>query len=323
MGDAPTEKGPQYPLSRLRVVAEFFLFLVCGSLAGGVLGCTIEMAERCLERQYLVEQENLMNLVQMSAALCSCCFLAAPAMVFAQQPLAKAGRTLTIDSSATVHAKPDIARLSFFVVTEGVTKVREENDKQVKKTKDQLTALGLANVEIQIVPYALGTVPANEVVPNGVPQPHLQHAQTLFTVVVREKNLDKLRGAITRLADVATENGGKATGKTEDPLGGLPPAGFGKRARVANPVAGPRIEWIKENTSDSQREAVKRAVDEALANAQAAVGEAKLTVVEIHVARVSQRDEPYVPVLLRANADLQAGSSQVPITMKVTVVYSY
>ena len=61
---------------------------------------------------------------------------------------------------ATVYAKPDAARLTFTITTSGVNKPREENDKEVKKIKESLAAVGDRNLEVHVTPLALNTVVA-------------------------------------------------------------------------------------------------------------------------------------------------------------------
>ena len=217
-----------------------------------------------------------------------------------------------VAATGSVSVKPDMARLSFYVVTESPNKAREENDAHVKKLKDKLAALGFAGVEIQTVPYALGTVTAPDPVPMGVPPPRLQHAQTGFVVVVHEKNAVKLGEMAVKLADVAGENGATPTEKIDDPLAALvrlrPEQTQGNPGWATNRMA------EQEPRRRSPRPAIKKALSEAKQNAESALPDAKLTLKSVHVSSVQS---PY-------RSSLRSEALQdVPIEVTVTVTYTF
>ena len=191
-----------------------------------------------------------MNTVRFPAVLClcGCLLLGGPAVTSAQEK----SRKIIVNGSAMVNAKPDAARLNFFVHSEAANNPREVNDRHVKKLKDQLMALALANVDIQIIPYAQSTIDIADMAPNGEPPARLQHVQTQFTVLVRETNVDKLRTAVTKIVDTATNNGARATPGIDDP------ARMPRPGQKMVPIVGPKIEWLSENTRIYQQEAVKR-----------------------------------------------------------------
>src|SRR5438105_10672998 len=78
-----------------------------------------------------------------------------PAMAVAQVPAE--GRKLTVSSTATVHADPDTAVITFAVTAKGGTgkEAREDLDKRAKVIKDAITSLKLTGVTIDVVPAPL------------------------------------------------------------------------------------------------------------------------------------------------------------------------
>ena len=236
-----------------------------------------------------------------------------------QETPAKTNRKLVVAGSATIYAKADTAYITFQVTsTEGnVKNARAENDKQVKKVKEGLAALKYPNVDIQVVPSGIATVAVDtanlQVIPGGVPvvppAPNRQ-AQSTFRVTVREKDDEKLRDMVCKLADVAAENGGTGSGNVRG---------------NADSSLGPDIQWSCENSAEARREAIKKAVDDALANAQAAVGKAQISVVEIHVPPQIDRTDTSRDVLytqLLSNSPTP-DSNLIPVTVVVEVTCSY
>jgi uncharacterized protein YggE len=236
------------------------------------------------------------------------------------------GRKIVVNASATVQVKPDAARLTFAITTEAPQKVREANDKQVKKLKDSLAALAFRNVEVRVVPQSVTTMttgplpgmrgpggPGFGALPGGqAPAVQSKQVQSLFFVTVREKDLDKLREMVTKLADVAEENGGTAIASDDTYRSPL-------SRRLASETHGPRIDWLAEHTGEVRREAIRKAVKEAQARAQAAVGDARLEVTEIQVFGAEDSPVPY-----RLRGDLgPPDSGLVPVAVRVQVTYSY
>jgi uncharacterized protein YggE len=235
----------------------------------------------------------------------------------ADEPAKDAGRKVVAYASATVYAKPDAARLTFALATEAAAKAREENDKQVKKVKDGLATLAFPNLEVRVVPLAVNTVPTPAIA-GAMPAGTTKQAQTVFVVTVREKNPEKLKEMATKLADVAEEGGGVALA-AEDSFRAVRAIGIGMGG-VPETKQGPRIEWLSENAGDARREAIKRAVAEARASAQAAVGDAPLRVVEV---QVWGRENFLTGIRLHDDEPATASLGQVPTTVNVQVTYSY
>jgi hypothetical protein len=235
------------------------------------------------------------------------------------------GRKVTAMATATYAAKPDGARLNFVVTTTEATdkSPREANEKRVKALTDTLVAIKLkdVNVEVRVVPSGvstLATAPAG-LTDSGAVQ--AKRARSTFCVTIRAKDQDKLHDAVSRLAEAAAEGGGTAV-ETDRFTGFSVPrfrrGGFGG-AVVEEPesVPGPTIEWLATPSAEARREAIQRAVKEALADAQAAVGQEKLNVVEIDV-KPSETTPNY---LSRDNGVDNSGS--VPMSVAVRVTCSY
>lgn len=214
---------------------------------------------------------------------------------------------IVVQASATVNVKPDAAKLSFVISTEKLTKAREENQKLAKKIKDSLTALSFPNVDIQVVPVALDTIDSQPGA--GAPGVKSKKAHTNFFVTVHERDTEKLKEMVTKLADVAVENG--ATALQADDLFPLP-RGLG----LPETMRGPRIEWLAIKNHQAKQAALKMALEDALIQAQAVAGKAKLQVIEI---QVSGGNELRLPLRSR----LGDVSSLPKVTVHVQVTYSY
>jgi uncharacterized protein YggE len=198
----------------------------------------------------------------------------------AEEPVRPAVKKITVTGTATVAVKPDAARLTFGVLTTmpDVKGARTENDKQVKKVLASLATVGGPGVEVQAVPGSVTSVSTTD--PAGPAGPVVtRQVQTSITVLVREKNVEKLREMVIELADTATSNG--ATGSVVDDGLGFPRGRVGRA--VMETSQGPQIEWLTQNVGEARREAIKKAVADARANALAAVPDAKLELVEVNV----------------------------------------
>jgi uncharacterized protein YggE len=198
----------------------------------------------------------------------------------AEEPAKPAVKKITVTGTATVAVKPDAARLTFALHTTmpDLKGARAENEKQVKKLLESLSTLRYKDVEFQAVPGSVNSVSTND--PAGPAGPVVtRQVQTTITVLVREKDVEKLREMVIKLADTASENGG-ASGTLDDGLGFA-------RGRVGRAVMetsqGPQIEWLTQQVGEARREAIKKAVADARANALAAVPDARLEMVEVTV----------------------------------------
>jgi hypothetical protein len=81
--------------------------------------------------------------------------------------------------------------------------------------------------------------------------------------------------------------------------------------------SGPKIDWLAEEISAARRQAIKKAVSDAQASAQAAVGDGKLEVVEIRILTDAESRRS-----LRANTTTSTDVT-IPVRVEVEVTYSY
>ena len=254
----------------------------------------------------------------------------APAVALAQPaggPPKTEGRRVIVHASATVQAKPDMARISFSVMTQVGINTREEADKHVKKIKDALSALAIPGMDILAIGTPITTVTTedrrgafNPMGGGGPMEQTTKQAHTIFVVTVRDKNPDKLREKATKLADVASEHGGTSVGNQFDDFTPINRGGgFRMRMAVVDVQPGPRIEWLVDNDAEARQDAIRRAIKVATENARAAVGDGPLQVVEIDVNSHEPFDGPY-----RDREELGLGRlGMVPVTARVRVTFGY
>lgn len=244
------------------------------------------------------------------------------------EPSKASVRKVTASSTATVLVKPDAARISFRIgASEEVGKsARDANEAQVKKIRAALEAqpIDLAMMDVQITSSSVNPTVVVDINRPGERSLKSKRADTDFHVTVSESNPDKLREMVGRIAEIAADNGATApdSDDTNRPyviqrrlVGGFGGAG--------NPdpeqMPGATIEWLRQKSADARRTAVQRAVAAAMADAQAAVGEAKLTVLEIEVS--SAQDEAVFTGVRRILSSTQAGQIPIRVHVKVTCTY--
>lgn len=168
-------------------------------------------------------------------------------------------RVITADGSATLVGKVDGARVFLGVTTFGKTvdAARDENVRVVKKVREAIIALKLDGLKSRTT----GTTV------------HIQHenrnsGQELgfnvshsFTIVVKDSDPEKLSISAGSILDAGLKNGVNVDGD---------------------------IHFFKENDTDLQREAMSKAVEEALANAKAHAAGAKVKI--LGVTEIDGRD---------------------------------
>lgn len=262
------------------------------------------------------------------------CLTAVVMPAAAQQPEKEPGKPgpprVVATASATAYVPPDAARLTFVVTAteEPGKSAREANDKQVKKVKDAIAALslGMATVDVHVLPSTgsnLVSPPANA---TTAPAVQARRATSSFQVTVRERDFDKLREAVARVAEAASDNGGEAAEGTDVRHSYRLPRnialGIGGGEEEPETVKGPSIEWLATDAGDARREAIRRAVKDARADAEAAAGTNKLTVVEIDVSGgdgyPGRRGLEHV---LEGNGTPQAGLVHIRVEVRLTCTY--
>jgi hypothetical protein len=146
-----------------------------------------------------------------------------------------------------------------------------------------------------------------------------KQVQTVITVTVREKDPGKLREMAIKLSDTAVENAGSAVNSDDySPFA----ARLGRMGRMVPELTqGPSIEWLTQDIGEIRREAIKKAMRDALANAQAAVPDAKLEVAQV---TVNTGDLPVLRQGSRVNPfGYVPDSGPNTLTVEVQVTFTY
>ncbi len=238
---------------------------------------------------------------------------------------AEGQRKLTVSSSATVYADADTAVISFAVLARAPT-TKEARDRTGKRTatiRDAIANLKLTGVTVDVVPEPLHPLVSATPAVDGTENVQGYQAKSRLSVTVRVKDTEKLRALVAQVGDVAMENG--AIGLSEDRVQRLRlpmrlRGGLGGAAAPEPPeeAPGPSVEWLCENATAARQLAVKRAVEQALANARAVTGAARPKVLEVEVQSTHLSEMPYS---LRNAAPPHLG--RVPVGVTVRVICSY
>jgi uncharacterized protein YggE len=252
------------------------------------------------------------------------------AVAAADEPAKAEGRKVIVTGSATANVKPDAARVTFVITTTETPEksARDANDKHVKTVKDALggVALDKVEMEVNVLPTTITSLMGQPQNPGGPPMLQGKRAQSVFQVTLKDKDLDKLRKAAAKIAETAADNGGTAI--DADNNNGFPRGfrvrrgGFGPGGPIVDdpdPVSGPSIEWVANNATEARRDAIRRAVKEAQADAEAATGATKLNVVEI---QVSPSDDSQLRYRIRGDSST-TDTALIPIRVEVRITYSY
>jgi uncharacterized protein YggE len=242
----------------------------------------------------------------------------------ADEPAAEGGRKLTVSANAIVQAEPDSAMISFSLVYSGTKAkdAREAVDKRVNAIRDAVNALGLKNVSLEIVPVPLNVMIAGNPLPDGSQPPVGYQAKCNCWINVREKDKAKLRDMVVRIGDTVAENGGLGPADDTNPLR-FRAARFNAIGGPAQPpetVPGPAVEWLCENDSVVRQDAVKRAVNDALATAHTVAGKSQLKVVEVSV-QPTVSSGSRIRAALVGNPVQTLGTVAIEVTVNVTCTY--
>lgn len=161
-------------------------------------------------------------------------------------------RTITAIGSATVTGKPDSARVYLGVTTNGktVAAAREENARVIGKVQGALLALKLSDLKTRTseshVSITYAQDDRSKVVGYVVRQS--------FTVLIKESDPERLGTMAGRVLDAGLQNGVNRDGD---------------------------IEFFKADDSEMRRQAMRKAVEDGLANAHAYAAGAKVNTVGI------------------------------------------
>jgi hypothetical protein len=177
-----------------------------------------------------------------------------------------------------------------------------------------------AAVEMHVLPSSLSVIVTSPQNPTAARVPQSKKAQSVFQVIVRDKNLDKLQAAVRKIAETAADQGGTAI-EPENPRATFRlPARLGGAAEETETIAGPGIEWISLGNREARRDAIKRALADALADAQAVAGSEKLKVIEVNV--TGSDESPLLRSrLLSGTGAAEAAFISIRVQVRVTCGY--
>jgi uncharacterized protein YggE len=161
--------------------------------------------------------------------------------------------TITTAGTATLKVKPDAARVSFGVQTIGKTvkAAREENSTQCKKLIAALNALRIPDLKMKTADINVDLVQTQQSDITKLPEVLGYRVTNSFSVLVLDKDTTRLSNNAGRVLDTALENG-------------------------ANFVQ--RMVAFRHDDTDIKRDGFTKAVEDALANAQAIAAGAKVRV---------------------------------------------
>jgi uncharacterized protein YggE len=210
----------------------------------------------------------------MRTVVCVLAALAAAPLAVAQE--AKAERVLTVTGTATVYAKPDVARIHYGVrASEGsADAVKDVLTKTNKAIDDAVKKLKLSNLTVTAAPMAMKQAGQNNgaavqvpAPPAGAPggmAPGLGNllGYTSHTATLTNSDPEKLRadveGFVKAITDAGANTGG---GEPKDININIFPGQDGSD--------GPRVVLGRNDESDARAEALQQAVKKAVKSAQA------------------------------------------------------
>jgi uncharacterized protein YggE len=166
---------------------------------------------------------------------------------------AKDKRTITTSGAATVKVKPDAARIYFGMQTAAKTiqEARKENNNRSRKVIDALRTLNIPDLKMKTADINVQVVYERQQDGLHLPQILGYQVTNSFTALVKDKDSIRLGANASRVLDTAIENG-------------------------ANLVQ--QIVAFREDEADVRRDGLSKAVEAALANANAIAEGAKVRI---------------------------------------------
>jgi uncharacterized protein YggE len=199
---------------------------------------------------------NLTMIGWTAAAFLAACLLvrgqpgARPAAETRKEP-----RTIHTAGTATVKIKPDSARVFFGVqtLTPAVKAAREQNSQKVQKFLEAVLALKIPDLKMKTTNLNVEVVQSQQTDAARLPEIVGYRVTNTFSVLVKDRDAVRLGANASRVLDAALENG-------------------------ANLVQ--QIVFFKEDEAAIRRDALAKAVEEALANARAIASGARVQVLD-------------------------------------------
>ncbi|HKB01531.1 MAG TPA: SIMPL domain-containing protein [Gemmataceae bacterium] len=227
--------------------------------------------------------------VRTALAMIACALLTGGAT--AADPPAKAERVISVTGTATVHVKPDVARVYYGIraqepsvdaVKDVLTKLSGTMDEGIKKLK--LTGLKITSAPVSIQQSQRNDDgPGVALPPGGAPAapmaaglgPYVGH--TSHTATITDTDPDKLRVAVDAFVKAVVETGSNTAGDIRETNADFFPG------RMMN--GGPKVILSRADDSAAREEALQKAVERAMKNAKAIAkalggGEVKVIAVE-------------------------------------------
>jgi len=153
-------------------------------------------------------------------------------------------RLLTTSGTATIRVKPDSARVFFSVETYSpqIKEARADNAQKTRKILDAIKALKIANLKMKSDNINVVLVMSQDRTPTTLPKLLGYHITNSFTVLVENDDAVKLGDFAAQILDAALENGVTGVGQ---------------------------IMFFKKDAQALRREALTKAVEDAMTNARA------------------------------------------------------
>lgn len=271
-----------------------------------------------------------MRVLLSAAPLC----LGLATVAFAQ-PADKAERLITVTGTATVYAKPDVARIHYGVrvsepsadaVKDVLTKTSTAIDEAIKKLK-------LSGITISTAPVSIKQSSGNNVnlgIPvapgGGAPGPGLGPflGFSSHTATIAEKDPEKLRAAVDAFVKVATEAGANTGGGEERENSD----GIVFPGQVSS--GGPKVVLAREDDAAAREQALQKAVEKAVRSAKAiAKGLGGGDVQVLAVADAPESEKPTQEAMFNiygiesGSATPRAPAGEVEVKVRVVVKCSY
>ncbi len=224
-----------------------------------------------------------------------------------------ANGTITTTGTATVDVRPDTVRVTFGhqIRLTTLKDARSESDRQARKISDALKALKIDGLKVATttnsVQVFLSSNPGGgaAAVPDMPLAPSGYQVTTWFSVTAKATEMDKLRELSKRVSDAALDNGanlsvGSSLLRDNLFLGGGGGLGGGIAARALTRAFSPGVEIFREDVTEAEHKALKAAVKNALAKAEALASGANRKIQKI-VSVTDDLERPGVPD--RSNLD--------------------
>jgi uncharacterized protein YggE len=246
---------------------------------------------------------------------------------------ARTDRVITVAGTATVFARPDVARVHYGVrvqepstdaVKDVLTKITSAMDEGVKKLK-------LANVKVTSAPISIQQSQGNNNVaiplpPGGAPAPAAPGlgpfvGHTSHTATITESDPDKLRAAVDALVKAIAEAGANTSGEVRDPNNNIFLPG-----QESN--GGPKVVLVRSDDSAARDEALQKAVAQAVKGAQSiakAVGAGEVKVLSVVATEPEKAAGEGLAAIYGVESGItpRAPAGEVEVKVRVVVTFSY